>query len=89
MGQQMYRRAAQLLEAEIDDELVALDSSLGVCFGFNSVATSVWRLLEEPKTGSEIKAFLLDSYDVQPAQCDAEVDELLESMVEHGIVARA
>ena len=36
-----YRRATQLLEAGIGDELVALDPDQGSCFGFNGVAAFV------------------------------------------------
>jgi hypothetical protein len=34
----VYRRALTLMEADIGDELVALDATAGNCFGFNQVA---------------------------------------------------
>ena len=51
----MYRRAIDLMEAELGDELVALDPKAGECFGFNGVATSVWRILEEPRSFEQLR----------------------------------
>ena len=84
-----FRRSAQLLEAEVGDELVALDPGKGSCFGFNSVAASVWRALEEPRTFDELSERLLDEYEVDRDQCRAELSELLEQMTSGGLIERA
>ena len=47
-----YQRAVDLMEAELGDDIVALDVARGTCFGFNSVASSVWRALAEPSRAS-------------------------------------
>lgn len=86
MGQRIYERAKTLLEAEFGDELVALDAAGGECFGFNDVAASVWRLLERPCTLAELKQSLMLEYDVEPAQCEADVNELLGVMVERDLI---
>jgi hypothetical protein len=88
MDEQIYRRATPLLEADVGDELVALDPESGVCFGFNSVAASVWRLLEEPKTARQIKDCLMETFEVSPTQCAEELQALLDSLVDQGIVDR-
>jgi hypothetical protein len=81
-----YERAVELLVAELGDELVALDQNAGNCFGFNGVATSVWRLLEQPRTFEALKASLLDEYDVEPEQCARELRGLLDEMISDGLV---
>jgi len=43
MADELYQRAAPLLEAEIDREIIALDRERGEVFGFNSVASDVSR----------------------------------------------
>ena len=53
MGDVTYQRATELLEADLGDELVALDQAQGQCFGFNGVATSVWRLLASPRSAGK------------------------------------
>jgi len=83
---EVYRRAAQLLEADINDELVALEPNQGTCFGFNSVATDVWRKLEHPRSFAELKSALLAEYDVSEEQCAGELRELLEQMREARLI---
>jgi hypothetical protein len=86
MTNDTYYRTANLLEAELGDEIVALDADSGICFGFNDVASTVWRLLEHPKTEDELRSALEAQYEVQPDQCRSELAELLQALVEKGIV---
>lgn len=82
----LYRRSAELLEAEVNDELVALEPNRGTCFGFNSVATDVWRKLEQPRSFAELKRELLTDYDVSDEQCERELMELLDQMREAQLI---
>lgn len=82
-----YRRAIKLMEADLDDELVALDAEAGNCFGFNGVAAWVWRRLAEPASFDQLRAELLAEYDVSGEQCTSELKALLNDMVEQGLVA--
>jgi hypothetical protein len=81
-----YRRAAPLMEAALGDELVALDPQAGDCFGFNSVATSVWRELQQPRTFDQLRDALLSEYDVEREQCTRELGELLADLSAKGLV---
>lgn len=83
----IYERATELLEAEVGDELVALDLAGGMCFGFNSVATAVWQQLQAPLSFDEIKTHLLAEYEVDENQCSMELEELLARMVDNGLVS--
>ncbi len=82
----VYKRAVDLMEAELGDELVALDADAGRCFGFNDVATSVWRQLEQPKNLDQLRCALVDEYDVDPEQCTRELKELLDDLCAKGLV---
>lgn len=77
-----YERVVELLEAELGDELVALSVEDGNCFGFNAVAASVWRALEQPRTVDELKARLLAEYEVSPQECAVELEALLGDLVD-------
>lgn len=74
------------MEAEIGDELVALAPAEGECFGFNDVATAIWRSLESPKSFEQLRDELLDSYEVSREQCTSELRELLDDMIGKGLV---
>jgi Coenzyme PQQ synthesis protein D (PqqD) len=82
----VYRRATELMEAEVGDELVALQPDLGLCFGFNSVATDVWKELETPKSFDQLKEQILAGYDVDEQQCATELNELLSNMADLGLI---
>ena len=88
MSEPKFRRAVALMEAEIGDEIVALDRQAGHCFGFNPVASDVWRMLAEPNTASGLCRELTATYEVEPEQCRSEVEELLAQMVDLGLVDR-
>ena len=86
MNNLIYRRTAQLMEADVGDELVALDPAKGNCFGFNEVAKSVWQSLQQPKTIDDLRRHLLAEYDVEPEQCAKELQTLLDDMIEKGLI---
>jgi len=81
-----YSRAIDLMEADVGDELVALDPDGGNCFGFNEVATWVWRRLAEPATFEQLRDGLLAEYEVSPDQCSNELQELLDDLANRGLV---
>ncbi len=82
----VYHRAVDLMEAELGDELVALQPEQGSCFGFNGVATTVWRKLASPRTFAELRDSLLAEYDVGEEQCTRELEELLQELEGYGLI---
>jgi hypothetical protein len=81
MVSRVYRRSVELLEAEIDDELVALEPQKGNCFGFNAVAKDVWRMLEKPLDLEQLKRKIVAQYEVEEEQCARELQQLLDEML--------
>lgn len=81
-----YVRAKELLEAELGEELVALDVEGGHCFGFNSVAADIWRMLDRPLEFETIHLALTDLYDVDPDECSAELRSCLADLEARGLV---
>lgn len=79
-------RTAELIETEIDGEMVALDVERGTCLGFNSTASRIWALIEEPRTLSAIVDRLAEEFDVDAAQCARDVEALLADLREQGLV---
>lgn len=82
----IYERATELMEAALGDEIVALEPEGGHCFGFNTVAASVWRQLEQPRSFAQLQAALLDEYDVGQRQCADELAELLKRLEAEGLI---
>ena len=88
MVQSLYQRTVDLLSADVGDEIVALDAHAGHCYGFNSVAASVWRQLEQPRSFDEIKRSLLDEFEVSEEECTADLERLLADLVDKGLLRR-
>lgn len=79
-------RRGEMIETEVDGELVALHIDNGTCYGFNSTATRIWGMIEQPRRLSAIKDELLSEFDVDPATCEAQLRELLDELAADGLV---
>ncbi|MFN3944126.1 MAG: PqqD family protein [Allosphingosinicella sp.] len=82
----MLSRAAGLLEAEVDGELIGLHVENGTCYGFNRTASLVWSMLEQPRRFGELVDELAASHHVDWDRCAAEVESLLRDLAEDGLV---
>lgn len=79
-------RGAGLVEAEVDGEMVGLHIENGICYGFNTTATRLWQLIEQPQSLSAICDALVDEFDVEPDQCEADVRALIADLQNDGIL---
>jgi hypothetical protein len=79
-------RAAPLMEAMVEDEMLALEPERGAFYRFNGTATRVWELIAQPRTLGELCDSLADEYDVAPADCEADTLELLSDLEKDGLV---
>lgn len=82
----LVRRRGGLIEAELDGEIVALHVENGTCYGFNSTATCIWRLLERPRRLGELREALLEEFDVDAGTCDRELRALLDDLAADGLI---
>lgn len=87
MSGPIYKRSADLMEADLGEEIVALHLDQGTCFGFNEVAAWIWRRLEQPASFDQLRDELLDLYDVSSDQCTQELRTVLDDLVEKKLVA--
>jgi hypothetical protein len=79
-------RSSGLIEAEIENEIVALNVEKGTCYGLNSVGSRIWALLATPIRIDEICARLLAEYRVEPSVCQRQVLDLLEELRAEGLI---
>ena len=76
-----------LIQAEIDEEIVALSVEHGTCYGMNRVASRIWSLLAKPIQISELCTNLVATYQVDPDLCSRQVLDLLEQLRAEGMIA--
>lgn len=63
-----------------------LDLKSGTYFGLNSIGTRIWNLLQESKTVSEIRNLLLEEYEVEIAECESTLQQLLQKLVKAELI---
>lgn len=82
-------RSEGFIEAEIDNEIVALSIEHGTCYGLNQVGSRIWKLLATPARISDLCATLISEYKVDPSVCEREVLDLLEELRAEGLIKNA
>lgn len=82
----LISRKSELLEAEVDDELVALHVDKGTCYGFNATAARIWALIDEPKSLDQLCTALGEDYEVDRQTCEREVVALLRELAADGLI---
>jgi hypothetical protein len=80
-------RSDGFIEAEIDNEIVALNIEKGACYGLNTVGSRIWSLVASPIRIKDICAKLLVDYKVEPETCERQVLDLLEELRAEGMIA--
>jgi hypothetical protein len=50
------------------------------------VGARIWKLLEKPTSVKDLRATILDEYDVEPAQCESDLLNLLEKLHTEGLI---
>jgi hypothetical protein len=66
---------------------VILHKENGVYFGLNESGTMIWELIKTGKKSvSELKAFLLEHFEISENQCEEDLTQLLHQMHEEGLI---
>ena len=68
------------VSCDLAGEAVILQLQDGVYYGLNPVGARVWQLLQEPRMVGDIRASLLNEYEVEPSQCDRDLSALLSEL---------
>jgi hypothetical protein len=82
----MVVRNDGLIEAEVENEIVALNIEKGTCYGLNTVGSRIWGLLAVPIRINDICAKLLAEYKVESGTCERQVLDLLEELRAEGLI---
>lgn len=73
---------------QVDDEIVILDVTSGQYFGLNDVGATIWEHLSDDCDRDDLIAVVLVTYDVSREQASLDVDELVQQLVDAGLIAR-
>lgn len=79
----------QVMARTVGDETVILDLASGTYFGLDPVGARIWALIGEGKTLVAICTTMLEEYEVEREQLEADVLRLVAELVERGLVLPA
>jgi hypothetical protein len=78
--------AKDQIGCDLGGEEVILDLNSGIYYGLNAVGASIWKLIQEPITVSEIRKAIFDEYDVDSERCENDVVRLLNELAERNLI---
>ena len=74
------------VSADLSGEAAILNLKTSTYFGLNTVGASIWKLIQEPKTVSQIGDAITQEYDVEPDRCEHDILELLQDLSKNGLI---
>ena len=70
----------------LEGEAIILNLASGIYFGLDPVGTRMWTLLAESATVRRVVEVVCEGYDVEPARAEEDVLDLVDQLVEKGLV---
>jgi hypothetical protein len=74
------------VSSDLGGEAAILNLKNSVYYGLDPIGARVWQLIQEPITLGQIRDVLRAEYDVEPAQLEADLRDLLQELAEQGLV---
>lgn len=81
-----YKRNTDNIHSKIDDEVVMVNVEQGNYYSLNRVGSSIWELLETPKSVEEICSELMNEYEINEYDCKKEVESFVEALLNKGVI---
>jgi Coenzyme PQQ synthesis protein D (PqqD) len=82
----VIQRSKNLLFSEIHDEIVALSVKNSEYYGMDKVASSIFKLLEEPLKFNVLVAKLISKYEITEKQCSSDTQAFLLKLADKELI---
>jgi hypothetical protein len=84
--QSVIAAAPEQVSCDLAGEAAILNLKSGIYYGLNPVGSRIWELVQQPRSAGEIRATLLEEYDVDAAQCEADLMKLLQDLSDNKLI---
>lgn len=81
-----FSQSPDVAVAAFDGQTTLMEPTGGVYYGLDTIGSRIWALLEQPQGVDELVAALCEEFEVPVETCEADVRELLNSMVDRKLV---
>ncbi|HEV2289487.1 MAG TPA: PqqD family protein [Candidatus Acidoferrales bacterium] len=74
------------VSCDLGDEAAILGMKNSVYYGLNPVGAAIWRLLQRPRSVSELRDAIASEYDVSAKQAEDDILNLMQQLMSEGLV---
>ena len=76
----------QISTDALGDQIVVLDIDAGIYYNIIESGVSIWKLIMEPRSATEIVDAITEEYDVARTLCEQDVITYLQQLLELGLI---
>ena len=76
----------EVVSCDLDGEAAILNIKDGVYYGLDPVGAKIWNLIQKPRVLKEVIEIICDEYDVDKDRCKNDIFELMEELLDNGLV---
>lgn len=78
--------ADSVVSCDLDTEAAILNLKDEVYYGLDPIGAKIWNLIQKPIILNEIVENIWDEYDVDKEQCKNDIFDLVEELLDNGLV---
>lgn len=82
----VFRKVTHQVSCQINDEVAILDLERSLYFGLQGAGVRIWDALEQPRSLAELCDVVVSEFDVAPADCQADVTQLLANLEQERLI---
>lgn len=82
----VVKQSTGQVSCNLHDEIAILNLDKAAYFGLEGVGSQIWQALERPRAVKDLCKLIVDDFDVDPAQCQADVLRFLHTLQQAGLV---
>ena len=83
-----YIRTQENIGSKVKDEIVMVNVTQGNYYALNTVAASIWEIIETPHSVDEICAKLTNEYDIDDESCKDQVDSFINQLIKYKVIEK-
>ncbi|ACT96235.1 PqqD family protein [Dyadobacter fermentans] len=82
-----YQLTSEQISSKVAGETVILNHNKGAYYGLDEVGVLIWDTLEQgPQTIEALCEVVTNEYEVDPGDCQSDIDALLQELISEGLV---
>jgi hypothetical protein len=78
--------ADDVVSCDLDGEAAILNLKDGVYYGLDPIGAKIWNLIQKPIILNDVVKIIGDEYDVDINRCKDDIFELVEELLNNGLV---